>query len=352
LSELEDVEDPEEGPTPVAEDEDGKDDGFIPGSDVLSAAKEELEEASDEVSVKEDEEEEEEDEAHNGDDGEVEDEVKAAVKEANNLPEGFVEWEAVSGFNSFQVAADKQVCVTLYDWRTFPEQFAKSRDPDEKALYTLLTKQVGPTIIAVLVEKLQEIARQEAVLNRKRSSRIATIQLSKEEALRAETAQREMEERMERTRYEETRHEREAAEHARREQERDSRLREREERALAREEAIMAKAREESEKAEQAEKDRQYRAKRREQGFTAVTPTPGEGGNGSQADRWELNCEVCKKTGWNVDDDEDVVACEDCGRWQHMKCHDLQDMREGRRKRSWDKVDFRVSFRVPSALGV
>jgi hypothetical protein len=104
LSELEDVEDPEEGPTPVAEDEDGKDDDFIPGSDVLSAAKEELE---DEVSVKEDEEEEEEDEAQSGDDGEVEDEVKAAVKEANNLPEGFVEWEAVSGFNPFQVAADK-----------------------------------------------------------------------------------------------------------------------------------------------------------------------------------------------------------------------------------------------------
>jgi hypothetical protein len=242
--------------------------------------------------------------------------------------------------------------VTLYDWRTFPEHFAKSRDPDEKALYTLLTKQVGPTIIAVLVEKIQEIARQEAVLNRKRSSRIATIQLSKEEALRAETAQREMEERMERTRYEETRHEREAAEHARREQERDSRLREREERALAREEAIMAKAREESEKAEQAEKDRQHRAKRREEGFTVVTPTPGEGGNGSQADRWELNCEVCKKTGWNVDDDQDVVACEDCGRWQHMKCHDLQDMREGRRKRSWDKVDFRVSCRISSTWRV
>ena len=90
------MEDPEEEPTPIVEDEDGKDDDFIPGSDALSAAKEELDDASDEVSVKEDAEEEEEDEAQNGDDGEVEDEVKAAVKEANNLPEGFVEWEAVS----------------------------------------------------------------------------------------------------------------------------------------------------------------------------------------------------------------------------------------------------------------
>jgi flagellar biosynthesis GTPase FlhF len=246
------------------------------------------------------------------------------------------------------VSPDFQVCVTLYDWRTFPEQFAKSRDLDEKALYQLLTKQVGPTIIAALVEKAQELARQEAVLNRKRSSRIATIQLSKEEAIRAETAQREMEERMERQRYEETRHEREAAALARAEQARDDRLREREERALAREEAILARARDESEKAEKAERDRQERARRREEGFTVVTPTPitGEasgGGNGSQADRWELNCEVCKKTGWNVDDDEDVVACEDCGRWQHMGCHDMQDMREGRKKRNWEKVDFRVN---------
>lgn len=44
----------------------------------------------------------------------------------------------------------RQVCVTLYDWRTFPEQFAKSRDPDEKALYKILD-QVAPTIIEGLV---------------------------------------------------------------------------------------------------------------------------------------------------------------------------------------------------------
>jgi hypothetical protein len=191
--------------------------------------------------------------------------------------------------------------VTLYDWRTFPEHFAKSRDPDEKALYHLLSKEVGPTIIGVLVEKAQELARQEAVINRKRSSRIATIQLSKEEALRQETAQREMEERMERTRYESTRQEREEAEHARREQEREARLREREDRAQAREEAILVKAREETEKAEKAERDRQYRAKRREEGFTVGTPETGGPSSGSnQLDRWELNCEICKKTGWNV----------------------------------------------------
>ena len=49
------------------------------------------------------------------------------------------------------------------------------------------------------------------------------------------------------------------------------------------------------------------------------------------------------------DDDEDTVACEDCGRWQHTGCHDLQDMREGKRKRKWDQVDFRVSYHINPA---
>ena len=43
------------------------------------------------------------------------------------------------------------MCVTLYDWRTFPQQFAKTRDPDEKVLYRILNDQVGPTVIEALV---------------------------------------------------------------------------------------------------------------------------------------------------------------------------------------------------------
>lgn len=286
-------------------EDDTKDANFSPVSETMTPI---FDDAVDEPSVNDDKaevgaaENEDEGEGEDGAEADDEDEIKLAVKEANNLPEGFIEWEAVSDNGTLQNdIADCQVCVTLYDWRTFPEQFAKSRDPDEKALYHLLAKEVGPTIIGVLVEKAQELARQEAVLNRKRSSRIATIQLSKEEALRQETAQREMEERMERTRWEETRQEREEAEAARKEQERHDRLREREERAQAREEAIQAKAREESEKVEKAERDRQERARRREEGFTVSTPEAGgASGSGSQSDRWELNCEVCKKTGWNV----------------------------------------------------
>lgn len=48
------------------------------------------------------------------------------------------------------VATDEQVCVSLYDWKTFPEQFAKSKHPDEKAFYKLLSAEVAPQIVDVL----------------------------------------------------------------------------------------------------------------------------------------------------------------------------------------------------------
>jgi hypothetical protein len=53
------------------------------------------------------------------------------------------------------VQADgNQVSITLYDWRTFPQQFAKSRDPDEKTLFRTLTEVVGPTVIEALVVRV------------------------------------------------------------------------------------------------------------------------------------------------------------------------------------------------------
>lgn len=271
------------------------------------------------------------------------DDVKEAVQAAANLPEGFIEWEAV--------------CVTLYDWRTWPEQFANSRHPDEKALYRLLRDSIAPTIIEALVIKEQERLKQEAINNRKRSSRIATRELEKEEMLRREQAQREMEERMERVRREEARVAREEADLVARERAREDRLREREDRANAREQAIMARAVAEQEAKEKAERDRQARAVRRKLGSAVNSDDEGEGpsvesavaprttaGQAKEAganDGWEINCEVCLKTGWNLEDDEDVVCCDDCGRWQHVECHNRLDAAEGRPRRNWDRVEFR-----------
>ncbi|WVR05567.1 hypothetical protein IAU60_002586 [Kwoniella sp. DSM 27419] len=261
-------------------------------------------------------------------------------EDTSHIPADFVEWEAI--------------CVTLYDWRTFPEQFAKTKDLDERALYAMLTEEVGPTIIEVLVAKEQERIKQELVNNRKRSSRIATKELEKEEAMRHEAAQREMEERMERARNEETRQAREEAEAIAREKAREDRLREREERAAAREEAIMRKAEEEVRDREKRERRREKRKRRREgeevsddsedeDGIATKRGSTAPIGNGTATpqERWELKCEVCLKQGWNLDEDDDLVCCDDCGRWQHVDCHNRRDVREGRGKRNWDQEDFR-----------
>lgn len=272
----------------------------------------------------------------------------------------------------------------MYDWRTFPAQFAKSRDPDEKALYRLLTAEVGPTVIEALVAKEQERLRQEAINNRKRSSRIAMRESEREEQLRKERAERELVERMEKARREEARAQREEAESVAREKAREDRLKERELRAQAREDAVVQRAVAEQNTKDKAERARQRRARRREgeevetseesenearsravstskrsraNGTSSAAPSPApasavmrssDKSADKDKDSWELNCEVCRKMGWNIDGDDDLVCCEDCGRWQHVDCHDRQDAAEGRPKRNWDKVDFKAChvFRV------
>ena len=240
----------------------------------------------------------------NGEEEEMEetDEVKLAVKMANTLPEDFVEWEAV--------------CVTLYDWKTFPERFAKSKDADEKALYRMVVDTVGPQVIEALTAKEQERLKQEAINNRKRSSRILARDLEKEEQARRETAQREMEERMEKQRREEDRARKEEEDLLARERAREERLREREERAAAREGVVTAKLVAEQEAKERADRDRESRKRRRELGLDSdvddlsragsrdITPRmdvadTSKVANGN-SDRWELNCEVCRKQGWNI----------------------------------------------------
>ncbi|WVO13042.1 hypothetical protein L204_100651 [Cryptococcus depauperatus] len=285
---------------------------------------------------------------------EEEDIVKVAVQEANSFPEDFIEWEAV--------------CVTLHDWQTFPEQFAKSKHPDEKALYKLLTQTVGPTIIEQLAEIERERLKNLAFQNRKRSSRIATKELEREELLRREAAQREMEERMERTRREEEKKKQEEQEHIARERAREYRLREREERAQAREEAILRKTGDELKPEELLEQMGERRRKRRE-GFasddsdkegTVVGKSYGEATeistlgektvSGSHemnvgavvaGDKWEVACEMCGTRGWNLDGDRDLVSCDECGRWQHVACLDKFDESQGKAKRNWDKTDFK-----------
>ena len=100
-----------------------------------------------------------------------------------------------------------------------------------------------------------------------------------------------------------------------RERAREDRLKEREERAVAREEAVVRQHLAD----ENAKRERERRRRRRKgesvgsgsesandvptNGKTSGTVTPRTTAGDAKAhggDKWELKCEVCRKTGWNL----------------------------------------------------
>lgn len=74
-------------------------------------------------------------------------------------------------------------------------------------------------------------------------------------------------------------------------------------------------------------------------------------------DPWELDCEICHRRGLNLvrplcsrqtrstnvmrqDDGQELMSCEKCNKWQHIRCHDQADFIAGRPRRNWELVDF------------
>lgn len=187
-------------------------------------------------------------------------------------------------------------------------------DPFRRSAFTRL--------IIVSQDKEIQWAKDEAIRNRKRSSRIAMKELEREEAQKAEEARRELETRMQKVRDEEERLAQIQDEKLEREREREDRIKEREERIKQREEAIMQKAMDESKAREEAERARENRLQRRLLGESqppsersttphssrAVSiaqkrkrsPEPESEAPAAEEENWELACEICKEHGWNM----------------------------------------------------
>ncbi|TBU25180.1 hypothetical protein BD311DRAFT_517968 [Dichomitus squalens] len=262
--------------------------------------------------------------------------IKRAVKEAEPepdeeqemeppalpLPLDFVEWEAIA--------------ITLAEWEHVADPFEKATHYLEKALYKMLTKNIVPIVTEELREAEKRRRLEEAIVHRKRSSRIAMKESEKEEARLAAKRKAEEEEKLARSRRQEARRKKEEAERVRRERAREERAKERD----AREARAKAKA---------------ERQEREEAAAARSTATPSVNGtgpsssiqpsrvvtpNGVRTPDWVLDCEVCHKQGLNMDDGLPMVSCGSCNRWQHIACHDLMDQRAGRHRRDWDKQQF------------
>jgi flagellar biosynthesis GTPase FlhF len=142
-----------------------------------------------------------------------------------------------------------KICITLPEWEAICEHFAHATHYLEKALYKMLSQSIVPAIVAELKVCLrffscdsycdtspQEVERkrkvEEAVVHRKRSSRIALKETEKEEARAAALRQAEEDEKLARSKRMEARAKKEDAERQKREQAREQRRLERETREL------------------------------------------------------------------------------------------------------------------------
>ncbi|KAF7375079.1 Phd finger domain-containing protein [Mycena sanguinolenta] len=236
-------------------------------------------------------------------------------------PADFVEWETI--------------CVTLFDWEHIAERFANGTHYTEKALYKVLTKDIVP----VITEELREIERkrrlEEAVVHRKRSSRIANKEAEKEEARQLARQKAEVVEKKNRAQRLEARLAKEEAE-------RDRREAAREQRRKAKEEQETQSATEDESVDVVADDPSPVHLSRMlepsQRNGTAATSRTST--SGTRTPDWILNCEICHRSGINLDDGMPMVGCGLCSQWHHTTCHDIADQQAGRPRRNWDQVEF------------
>ncbi|EGN99035.1 hypothetical protein SERLA73DRAFT_54656 [Serpula lacrymans var. lacrymans S7.3] len=232
------------------------------------------------------------------------------------VPNNFIEWETI--------------CVTLQEWERIADRFEKATHYSEKVLY----KTLAHGIVPVITNELREIERkrrlEEAVVHRKRSSRIAIKESEKEEARMAAKRKAEEVEKLSRARRLEVRLQKEEADRQRRENAREQRRKEREQKDK---EQITSEGKIDLQSVILTPSQDTRRS-------TRLLSVPGSGSRTPMGEEWELDCEVCHKRGINQDDGTPMMCCGLCSKWQHISCHDKADSIAGRQQRNWDREEF------------
>ncbi|KAI5119001.1 hypothetical protein M0805_004411 [Coniferiporia weirii] len=255
------------------------------------------------------------------------------------LPIDFIEWETL--------------CVSLQEWEAISQQFEKTTHYLEKALYKLLSQEIVPYVTESLREAERHRAKEEALMNRKRSSRIAIKETEKESARIAAARQAEEEGKMARMRRLEARTRKEEEERLKREQGREQRRKEREERELLRRQRLEQTSVETNVHATEPPSDTIGNGSSETIKFSRPSHRNDPKGYTKQvsSDDWELDCEVCGAKGVNRDEGVPLMSCGRCNKWQHIACHDAVDKRAGKTLRNWDAVDFTCKECLAHSLG-
>ncbi|KND02687.1 uncharacterized protein SPPG_01773 [Spizellomyces punctatus DAOM BR117] len=200
------------------------------------------------------------------------------------------------------------ICSSMEEWQSFPERFKKSRSAVEKEFYLFLIEDALPKVLADLENKEKQRRVQEAMNNRKRSSRLQVRELEKMEQERQEQLIREQREQERSRRSQLDRKQREELERQRRIEAREQRIMEREARLHGLREDkghVINPSDEDACAREQTTSQPATRRKRKR--------------HDEFEERWYFDC-VCGVHGDNLDDGTPMIACGKCGVWQHIGC--------------------------------
>ncbi|KAF8638187.1 hypothetical protein AX17_002384 [Amanita inopinata Kibby_2008] len=241
--------------------------------------------------------------------------VQSSVEASQPPKERFVEWETI--------------CSTLYDWEHIADRFATTTHYSEKALYKYLINHLVPAITDSLKEcpslaTQRQRRMEEAIIHRKRSSRIASKESERQRALAAAKKGAEEQEKLSRT------------------QRLEARLQREEERHIRQEDAKERRTGEQEARETQSLFERQVtagRSKKLRLSPAITSQLSAKRASPKNVD-WELDCEICHKRGINPDDNTAMMSCGSCFKWHHISCHDKADEDAGLPKRDWDNADF------------
>ncbi|KAH8550080.1 hypothetical protein BGW37DRAFT_91186 [Umbelopsis sp. PMI_123] len=255
----------------------------------------------------------------------------------------------------------KMLCITAGDWQAFPARFENSKNRDEQRMYQYLTKDLLPQILPILEEREKEKKLEQALNNRKRSSRIQIRDLQHQERLRQEVLAQQALQHQQRhriTRQDEITKKREAEAQAAAANSREERLRERELRIQQREvEKAKAISRQEEKAARDAAREQEKLLKEQQKAERKLQQAAQTDKNGSaqapkpvkkrgprkkkpmfDEDNWTFDC-LCGVKGQNLDDGTPMIACGRCGTWAHIACLAKHD-KTRKSMKAWENVDY------------
>ncbi|RKP12104.1 hypothetical protein BJ684DRAFT_17373 [Piptocephalis cylindrospora] len=209
------------------------------------------------------------------------------------------------------------VARTLEDWEAIESLLPPaSKDADEQYLRQTLIEDISPKVLEDLRAQAKEQAIQEALLFRKRSSRLIRKEEEERERVMHTRERRSMRVQASRIQQEEEGRQERALSRERRAQRREARVAQQRLEPNGSSASLMADE-------EMANRGRPRRRSQRAAQSGGSTVIYGDHNasrrEGEEEESWEFDC-VCGKHGRNYDDGEEMVACERCEVWQHVGC--------------------------------